>query len=156
HRVQDEATDRFAAGIRKGLLAKELCAILVAESGFTNVRADVKVPGTGLQLHLVASDESGTDWAFEVTGALTANRSGLKRAETLWRAIGRATVLHEVRPDLPLVIITTDRPGKGTAGRVALEAVTGADRPVFDVVGLLEPADRERLAELATGSSPTR
>ncbi|MGH9006919.1 MAG: hypothetical protein ACRDV6_04260, partial [Acidimicrobiales bacterium] len=86
----------------------------------------------------------------------TANRSGLKRAETLWRAIGRATVLHEVRPDLPLVIITTDRPGKGTAGRVALEAVTGADRPVFDVVGLLEPADRERLAELATGSSPTR
>jgi DNA modification methylase len=155
-RLPADGADRLAAGIRDGLLAKELSAILVTECGFTDVRADVKVPGTGLELHLVAVDGAGKEWAFEVTGALTANRSGLKRAETLWRAIGRATVLHEVRPDLPLVLITTDRPGKGTAGRVALDAVTGEDRPVFDVVGLLESADRDRLAELAGGSTPTR
>jgi modification methylase len=156
HRGPEDRTDRLAAGIRAGLLAKDLGAILLAECGFADVRTDVKVPGTGLELHLVATDAAGMEWAFEVTGALTANRSGLKRAETLWRAIGRATVLHEVRPDLPLVFITTDRPGKGTAGRVSLDAVTGGDRPVFEVVELLEPAARDRLAELAGGSSPRR
>jgi DNA modification methylase len=137
--------DRFQKGLADGLLAKEMAALLVELCGFADIRADVKLPGLGVELHLVAVDRSGREWAFEVVGALTSNRTGLKRADALWRALGRAAVVHEGRPEVPFVLITTDRPGKGSAGRRALEAVSGPGRPVFDTIELLDAADRDRL-----------
>ncbi|HLJ09073.1 MAG TPA: hypothetical protein VKX24_11070, partial [Acidimicrobiia bacterium] len=146
--------DRFAKGLADGLLAKEMAALLVELCGFADVRADVKLPGLGVELHLVAADRAGHEWAFEVVGALTNNRTGLKRADALWRALGRAAVVHEGRPDLPFVLITTDRPGRGSAGRRALEAVSGPGRPVFDTIELFDAADRDRLTGHARQGAP--
>jgi DNA modification methylase len=146
--------DRFAKGLADGLLAKEMASLLIELCGFSDIRADVKVPGLGVELHLVGADRAGHEWAFEVVGALTTNRTGLKRADALWRALGRASVVHEGRPDLPLVLITTDRPGKGSAGRRALEAVSGPGRPVFDTIELFDPADRDRLTGHARQGAP--
>jgi hypothetical protein len=52
-------------------------------------------------------------------------------------------------PKQPFVLLTTDRPAKGSAGRRALEAATGPGRPVYDTIELLDPADHERLRGLA-------
>ena len=143
-----------ARGLRDGLQAKEFAGILLDACGFVDLRSDVKLPGLGLEAHFVAMDRKGHEWAFDVSGAFTSNRSGLKRADTLWRALGRATVLHQARPDLPLVLLTTDRPTRASAGRLSLDAVTGAGRPIFDVVELLGAGDHERLRDYALRGRP--
>lgn len=140
---------RFAEGLADGLQAREAAALLLEMCGFSGVRSDVKVPGLGMELHLVATDAKGGPWAFEVVGGFTTSPGGLKRADALWRAVGRAAVLHESRPEQPFVILTTDRPAKGSAGRRALEAAAGPGRPVYDTIELLDPADHERLRSLA-------
>lgn len=151
-----EGEDPLSRGLRQGLQAKELAGILLTTCGFVDVRPDVKIPGLGLEVHFVAIDQTGCDWAFDVSGAFTSNRSGLKRAETLWRALGRATVLHEARPDLALVLLTTDRPKRGSAGHLSLDAVTGTGRPVFDLVELLDAGGHERLRDYALRGRPAR
>jgi DNA modification methylase len=151
-----EGEDELSRGLRQGLQARELAGILLGTCGFVNIRPDVKIPGLGLEVHFLATDQTGGDWAFDVSGAFTSNRSGLKRAETLWRALGRATVLHETKPDLALVLLTTDRPKRGSAGHLSLDAVTGAGRPVFDLVELLEVSGHERLRDYALRGRPAR
>jgi DNA modification methylase len=147
-------TDAVLRGLYDGVLAKEFAATLLESSGFSEVRSDVRVPGSGMEVHLMAKDRTGAEWAFEIAGAFTSTRSGLKRAETLWRSIGRAAVLSELRPETPLVVLTTDRPNRASAGHHTLGAVTGSRQPIFDVVEMLVPADQARLAEYALRGRP--
>jgi DNA modification methylase len=147
----EASPEPFAQGRRDGLQAKELAVLLLEECGFVGVRADVKLPGSGIEVHLVATDGSGTEWLFEVAGVLTAGRSGLRRSDTLWRSLGRAAVLAQVRPASPVVILTTDRPAAASGPGQSVAALTGPDGPVFDVVEMLEPADQDRLRSYARG-----
>ena len=95
-----------------------------------------------------ARDADGGLWLFEVSGAYSTTRPGLRRPDVLWRALGKASVLHEVRqrtgpaatwarssssPPMP--------PQPDTDGAKALRAVLGDDRsgPVHDVLELLDP-----------------
>lgn len=105
-------------------------------------------------LSFVAADRTGADWAFDVSGTFTTNRSGLRRADTLWKSLGKAAVLNESRASdegvgMPLVLLTTDAPAKGTSGHQALRVLRGEDRPVFDVVELLDPDGHARLRSYA-------
>ena len=103
----DETEDFQARAVREGRQAKEIAEILLDECGFVDIRSDVKIAGLGIELNFVANDH-GDDWAFDVSGAFTSSRAGLKRTDTLWKALGKAAVLHEDRTDLPLVLLTTD------------------------------------------------
>ena len=103
---------------------------------------------------IVATDRTGAKWAFDVAGAFTSNRVGLRRAETLWKSLGKAAVLHEGVGEVPLVLLTTDIPGKTTAGHQALSVMRGPTRPVFDVVELLNIDDQARLHGYATHGRP--
>ncbi len=150
------AADPLERGLRDGVLAKEFAARLLESSGFLDVRHDVKIPGSGLEVHLIASDAHGEQWAFEIAGAFSATSGGLKRTETLWRSVGRAAVLTEVRPGLPLVVLTTERPSRASAGHRALAAVTGPGQPILDVIEVLAAPDRARLAGYALEGSPKR
>ncbi|MGH9048067.1 MAG: DNA-methyltransferase, partial [Acidimicrobiales bacterium] len=149
-----EDNDSLLQGLRDGRQAKEFAGLLLEVCGFDDVRSDVKVPRSGLEVHLCATDQVGGEWAFEISGAFTSNRAGLKRADSLWRALGRATVFHQVRPEVPFVLLTTDRPSRASAGRVALEATTGAGRPILDVAELLDPSDQARLRGYALRGRP--
>ena len=137
--------DLRARAVGEGRQAKDLAKILLADCGFVDIRPDVKLAGVGIELSFLAVDQAGSEWAFDVSGAFTSSRAGLKRADTLWKALGKAAVVHEARPDLPLVLVTTDVPNSGSAGHAALKVLTGPGNPVFDVVELLNMADQERL-----------
>jgi hypothetical protein len=116
------------------------------------------VPGLGIELTFVASDRAGGAWAFDLSGAFTTNRTGLGRADVLWKALGKAAVLHQRHHDLALVLLTTDAPTAGSAALAAVDALRGPGRPVLDLVELLEPGDQERLRQHAQGRqrlSPT-
>jgi site-specific DNA-methyltransferase (adenine-specific) len=154
--VIDDREDFQARAVREGRQAKELAEILLRSSGFADIRPDVKLSDLGIELNFLATDESGQDWAFDVSGAFSSSRAGLKRTDTLWKALGKAAVLHEGRQDLPLVLLTTDAPGRGSAGHAALQVLKGAGRPVFDLVELLNTADQQRLRGYALRGHPDR
>jgi site-specific DNA-methyltransferase (adenine-specific) len=141
----DPAPDPVAQAVREGRQARDVAMVLLERCGFEIVQSELKPRGLGIVVSFVARDLTGGDWAFDVSGAFTSNRAGLRRAETLWKALGKAAVLHRGRDDLPLVLLTTDAPVKGTAGYQALDAVRGPGGPVFDVVELLAADDQERL-----------
>ena len=141
----DVGEDVQARAVREGRLAKDLAGMVLEACGFGNIRSGVKPPGLGIELTYLATDRNGDDWAFDVSGAFTSNRSGLKRTDTLWKALGKAAVLHQEHPELPLVLLTTDAPTRGSSGHTALSVVLGVDRPVFDLVEILDPVARARL-----------
>ena len=91
--------------------------------------------------------------AAPVAGGFTTSRPGLKRADTLWKAIGKAAVLHAIDPDARLVVLTTEAPASQSSSRQALAAVTGPDQPLVAVVDLSAPYLAERLAGLAAGEA---
>ena len=105
-------------------------------------------------LSFVAADRNGADWAFDVSGTFTTNQSGLRRADTLWKSLGKAAVLNESRASdegvgMPLVLLTTDAPANVSSCHQALRVLRGEDRPVFDVVELLDPDGHARLRSYA-------
>ncbi len=154
--VAGPSDERFANAVAGGHQAKEVAAELLWDCGFVDVGADRRPPGLGLEVHLVATDGVGGNWAFEVVGGFTTSPSGLRRGDALWRALGRAAVLHERRPDLPLVVLTTERPARGSAGERALLALSSPGGAVVDTVELGDAAGHERLCAYARQGQPGR
>jgi DNA modification methylase len=126
---------------------------VVTDTGFEIVKRDYRVPGLGMLVDLVARDDEGAEWYFDVTGGFTSNRGGLLRADTLWRCLGRASALKS-RGIGPLVLLTSHLPPRRSAGDQALRTVgpTG----VHDVMELLNDTDRQRLTEYASGGHHAR
>ncbi len=105
-------------------------------------------------LNFVATDQTGEDWAFDVSGAFTSNRAGLRRTDTLWKSLGKAAVYREGGTGIPLVFLTTDAPAKGTAGHQALAVMLGPANPVYDLIELLNTDDQARLHDYAMNGRP--
>ncbi len=141
----------LATAVREGHGVKEVAAALLRDCGFGDLRAGVKVPRAGTEVDLVATDATGVEWAFDVSGAFTTSPTGMRRADTLWKALGEASVLHlDPAFGLPLVLLTTHAPTPGSAGAKALRTATGwPEKPVAALVELLDPEGRARLTRLA-------
>jgi hypothetical protein len=134
-----------------GPQARDEARRLLAECGFVDVGGERRLPG-GVSVDITARDQLGDPWYFQVSGGFTTVPTGLRRAETLWTAIGRATVVRAAEPKVPLVLLATDTPPRGSEGAAALDAI----RPdvVFDVIPLLDPAGHARLRRYAAGAGP--
>ena len=148
----DLADDNFQArAVRQGRKAQELAWVVLAESGFCDIHDRVSLDG-GVEVNYSALDLRGHRWLFDVSGAFSVSqRPGLRRTDTLWKAIGRAAVLHSRPAREPLVLLTTDRPVPNSAGQRALDAVTGEDKPIRAVIEMGDPEDLERLGRFASG-----
>ena len=147
--AQDD--DFQARAVREGRKAQEMARGVLAESGFGDIREKVRF-ACGVEVNFEAVDQQGRRWLFDVSGAFTVTqRPGLSRTDTLWKALGKAAVLHSTGQAAPLVLMTTNRPTPNSAGHRALEAVTGPGKPVHDVIEILDPRDLERLTALACG-----
>jgi site-specific DNA-methyltransferase (adenine-specific) len=144
--------DFQARAVREGRAARDLAKEALEQCGFRDIRPDVHFP-EGVEVNFVACDQNGSTWHFDVSGGFTSTRPGLKRTDTLWKALGKAAVLHEAYPRIPLVLLTTDAPISG-AGSAALGVLRGAKKPIRDVVVLRSSDDLERLRVYARGRSP--
>jgi len=128
---------RSDAGERATTVARSV----LERSGFVAVEEDVVVRDLGVDVSLRARGPDGVVWLFDVAGAFSVSRPGLKRADVMWRALGKAAVLdaarrHDGRDVGPLVLLTTDLPARSTAGDRALRAAVGPGRPVHAVIAL--------------------
>ena len=152
----DEGEDFQSRAVREGRQAKELAGILLDSCGFLNIRSDVKLTDLGIELNFVAEDQTGHEWAFDVSGAFTSNRAGLKRTDTLWKALGKAAVLHEGREDATLVLLTIRPPRQEQCWICRAEESWAWAAPVFDLIQLLNADDQERLRDYAVRGHPDR
>lgn len=123
-------------------------AALLEEAGFVVEKRARRLARIGVTVDLVAADADGAPWHFDVTGGFTVGRSGLARAETLWRSLGRVQLLvrHGI---VPVVLLTSQLPRRRTEGDVALRAAS--HRVVFDAIEIGAPGAGERLAKYAAG-----
>lgn len=148
----DIADDNFQArAVRQGRKAQELAWEVMAECGFTEIQPRVVIDG-GVEVNYSALDQRGHRWLFDVSGAFSVTqRPGLRRTDTLWKAIGKAAVLDSRPVKEPLVLLTTDRPAPNSAGQRALDAITGDGKAVRAVIEMRNPEDLERLRLFASG-----
>jgi site-specific DNA-methyltransferase (adenine-specific) len=135
---------------REGKAAKDVARALLDACGFADVVANVKLKG-GVEVNFSAQDRAGNVWYFDVSGGFTSNRPGLKRTDTLWKALGKAAVIKQVDPDARLVLLTTDAPSPGSAGALALAELVGDEkrRPIRAVIEMLRSDDQQRLRRYA-------
>jgi site-specific DNA-methyltransferase (adenine-specific) len=141
------APDDPGAARRAGRSARDVARAVLLAAGFTDVTEDVKVGG-GVDVSFGATSPAGHRVLFEVCGGFSASRPGLRRAEVLWRAIGKAAVVAGVEPGTPVVLLTTDLPAVGSAQAASLEAVRVPGGPVGDVVDVGSPGCVEALRAL--------
>jgi len=147
--------DFQARAVREGIKARELARRVLEECGFVDIHERVRC-SCGVEMNFAAHDQSGGLWRFDVSGAFTVTqRPGLRRSDTLWKALGKAATLHfadrasgDPSPP-PLVLLTTDRPARNSHGHRALASNTGDDKPIFDVIEMTDTEDLKRLGELA-------
>ena len=150
-KAPDGADDFQARAGQEGRKAQKMAEAILLQCGFTQIREKRRF-ACGVEVNFEALNQRGGLWRFDVSGAFSVTqRPGLRRTDTLWKALGKAAVLHSHDPDTPLVLLTTDRPAPNSAGNRALEALTGPDKPIRAVIGMLSPEDLEHLAELASG-----
>ncbi len=147
----DEDFQRRAT--REGKAAKDIARQLLESCGFRDIEEDVKLAG-GVEVNFRArSANRKKTFLFDVSGGFTSSRPGLKRTDTLWKALGKAAVLHQVSRTSQLVLLTTDKPQRGSAGDQALQACLGVDGPIRAVFEMLSAGDQQLLKALASGSS---
>jgi hypothetical protein len=138
--------------VEDGKKAQDIAGRMLVDCGFEIIREKYKT-GLGVQVDLVARDQSGVDWYFDVSGAFTTERSGLQHSDTLWKTLGRAHVLLRAKLK-PVVFLTTDLPVPGRAGYAAMRSVGPAG--FFDAMEMYNEFDRDRLTTYAQGGHHTR
>lgn len=136
--------------VREGRKAQEVARALLEDCGYSAVSEGWSMP-EGATVDFVAEDAAGESWYFRVWGAFTAAPSGLRRSDTLWRALGEAAMLAVEGAAAPLVFLTTELPRRGSPADAALRRARGA--AYFDAVELLSPAGQQRLRRYAAGGA---
>lgn len=144
--------DPQARAVREGRKARELAGKLLEAAGFQKIQEERRFPG-GVEVNYVAEDQQGHRWFFDVSGAFTSTRGGLRRTDTVWKALGKAAVLATTQTDpYTLVFLTTDLPASGSSGDAALKAAMKG-KVCFDVIEMLNPDHQQRLYGYAVGGA---
>jgi site-specific DNA-methyltransferase (adenine-specific) len=138
--------DFLSRAVREGRAAKTIARSVIERAGFTDIQKDQHQPG-GVGVNFTALDIKGNLWFFDVTGSFTSHGAGLKRTDTLWKALGKAVVLQQVG-NTPFVLLTTDDAARGSPGAEALRKVTGPKKPVRAVIEMLKQSGLDELRAL--------
>jgi site-specific DNA-methyltransferase (adenine-specific) len=147
--AKDEDEPFQSRAVRDGRRAKEIAQDVLEHCGFRDIAQDHRFM-SGVEINFAAKDQSGRTWYFDVSGAFTSTRPGLRRTDTLWKALGRAAVLKEAGlGNYRLVFLTTDLPPKGSTGDSALRNVRG--KVFHDAVEMLSELGQDRLCQYAAG-----
>lgn len=144
----DDEIDPLARAVREGRKAEDLAAHVLAQCGFTVVARNKKL-STGVEIDFVAEAGDGSLWHFDVTGAFTSERGGLRRTDTLWKSLGKAAMrklADDDRSEGRFVLLTTDLPSSGV-GAKALRAARGD--LILDAVEMLSMEGQQRLSDYA-------
>ena len=133
--------------VREGQRVDDIAVAVLEACGFSVARRKARQP-SGVEIDLVLEAADGSVWHADVSGAFTSGRPGLRRADTLWKALGRAAVRDPGRDGTEdrFLLLTTHLPPRLSPGWKALTEARRRDL-VFDAVELLADEGRARLVE---------
>jgi len=146
-----------ARAVAEGRKAEEIAHIVLTECGFEIQSARTKLR-SGPVIDIVAKGRDGQMWHFDVTGAFTTERGGLRRTDTIWKSLGKAAVRQSdaLAKDTGAryVLLTTSLPPSG----VGLRALKSAQESelIFDALEMLREEHQKRLVRLANGDIDAR
>ncbi|HUY06846.1 MAG TPA: site-specific DNA-methyltransferase [Acidimicrobiales bacterium] len=135
--------------IDRGHSATDISRQLLMHAGFSVKSEQVNIIG-GFRITFKVENRSGDLLYFDVAGAFTHARAGLKRSEVLWHTIGQAAVMQGLGLE-PLIVLTAGLPDERSPQCRALRACTGTHRPIAAVIDILDPESREELTAWALG-----
>ena len=147
---EEIAADDFQRrATQEGKKAQDIAIDLLERCGFSLLQKDAKVPRAGVQYNFKVEDAGGAEWWIDVSGAFTTVRPGLLRIDTVWKTLGRASVLKAHDSDARIIVLTAHLPRPGSEGDKALRAV--GPYTVFDAVPMFDEEAVERLTRYAAG-----
>lgn len=135
------AAFQASAGIQ-GRQFAEQCDTLLAHDGFELLGRRV-LTEVGVEIDQEARSPSGALVWFEYKGSVQGNRPGLRRTDTLKKAIANGALLRSLADPAPYVVITSHLPEAGS-GAAMLEAALRLGY-LSDVVCLYDPKATARL-----------
>lgn len=145
-----KAGDAFQArGVRQGRQFDVQCRVVLEGLGFTVGEKPFVVPALGVEFDAEITSRAGKVYWCEFKGSWHGNRPGLRRTDTVKKALADAFLAHLAAEEYPPVIfLTTHVPQAGSSGARMLEVALAAGA-LADVVCINEPRDVDRLHKLA-------
>lgn len=144
-------TDFQKRSTKEGRLAQEMAKLVVSGAGFEVAERNKKLKNLGVTINYICVAH-GQQWYFDVSGALSSDRAGLIRTDTMWKTLGRANVLAGAGVER-LILLTTNLPKRGSVGDTALHC---ARATFFDAIEMLSSDGKARLRAYAATDSVTR
>lgn len=130
-----------SAGIQ-GRQFAEQCDTLLTHLGF-ELKGRRVISEVGVEIDQEAVSPSGRLVWFEYKGSVQGSRPGLRRTDTLKKAIANGALLRSLADPAPYVVITSHLP-EGGSGAAMLKAAMRL-RCFADVICLYDPTDTTRL-----------
>ncbi len=130
-----------SAGIQ-GRQFAEQCDTLLAHLGY-ELRGRRVLTEVGVEIDQEAVSPNGVLVWFEYKGSIQGHRPGLRRTDTMKKAIANGALLRGLADPAPYVVVTSHLPEAGS-GAAMLEAALRL-RYFADVVCLYDPAATTRL-----------
>ena len=131
-----------SAGIQGRQFADQ-CDTLLTHLGY-ELRGRRVLHDVGVEVDQEAVGPTGGVVWFEYKGSVQGHRPGLRRTDTLKKAIANGALLHKLEERAPYVVITSHLPESGS-GAAMLSAATELGY-LSDVICLYDPAATARLA----------
>jgi hypothetical protein len=122
------------------------CDFLLTANGF-ELHGRQLLAGLGVEIDQVATSRTGDRVWFEFKGSFQGGRPGLRRTDTLKKAIANAALLRALDEHPPYVLLSSHLPTAGSA-KAMLDTARSLDY-FADVICVNDPDDVGRLARLA-------
>lgn len=135
---------------KQGKMAEDIAEITLASCGFTDFRRKEKLD-CGVEVDLIASNQEGNDFYFEVKGSWNGSRPGLLRTDTLKKAIANGYLISLLTGRC-LTILTTNAPTLTKTGREPATVQMLRVLPRTVIFDCIEFSQTSRLRWLAQAS----
>lgn len=146
-----EIADFRRRGVQQGQQFDSQCRLVLKSLGFHVGEKPFRVPDVGIEIDAEGRGPDGCVYWFEFKGSWIGTRPGLRRSDTVKKALASAYLLHHAQTVFPpLVVLTSHVPTPGSAGdRMVISALAAG--ALLDVICINDPGSLRRLAGIGNG-----
>lgn len=129
---------------RQGRQFSEQCDLVLESEGFA-LGGSLRLPEIGVEIDQVATRDGRHVW-FEYKGSFRGETPGMRRTDTVKKAIANGALIGAIPDHPPYVVLTSHVPERGSA--LAMIEVATRLGLLADVICMSDPAAVRRLQDL--------
>lgn len=135
---------------RQGRQFSEQCDLVLESEGFA-LGGSLRLPDIGVEIDQVAERGGRAVW-FEYKGSFRGETPGMRRTDTVKKAIANGALIGAIPDHPPYVVLTSHVPERGSA--LAMIEVAIRRGLLADVICMSDPAAVRRLRDLGPPVPP--